>query len=82
MSLLKIISAVFVLLGAAFSYFFYRMYLRWITVFEDGRYFDPDSGVVYHETGVVWGLFALVFFLISGALWLTDGWLKRRARLR
>jgi hypothetical protein len=51
----------------AFGVLFYNFYLRWIGLFEDGRYFDPASGVVYHDTGSVHGILMLLSLTVSVA---------------
>jgi ABC-type antimicrobial peptide transport system permease subunit len=57
---------------------FYEFYFKWMLLFEDGRYFDPDTGVVYHDTAFIGGIFSLVLLLISIALWLVARKIRRR----
>jgi hypothetical protein len=67
---LRIISLVAFALCILSGWLFYEFYFKWLSVFEDGRYFDPEMGVVYHDSGLVWGVLSLATLLISIALWL------------
>jgi hypothetical protein len=58
----------------------YEFYFKWLSVFEDGRYFDPETGVVYHDSGSVWGVLSLATLLISIALRLIARKIKGRQR--
>ncbi|QQA42637.1 hypothetical protein [Pelagovum pacificum] len=51
-----ILSALFFGLFTVFGYLFYVQYFRWRTQFNElGRYFDPETGVVYQaQSGLVW----------------------------
>lgn len=51
------------------GWFFYVFYLRWVFLFENGRYFDPVEEVVYHDTSIIWGVFSFVLLLVSITLW-------------
>lgn len=53
----------------------YEFYFRWRDCFnEEGRCFDPETAVVYHEqSGMVWMLAAIVFAVVAAALF----WLRR-----
>jgi hypothetical protein len=67
---LKIISLFIFGLGLLSGWLFYEFYLKWISVFENGRYFDPGSGVVYHDSSFILGLLSLCLLLVSVLLWL------------
>jgi hypothetical protein len=67
---LKIISLFTFGLCLLSGWLFYGFYLKWLSMFENGRYFDPETGVVYHDSGLVWGIISLAALLISIALWL------------
>ena len=69
----RTISACLMLVGGFFGFLFYKSYLKWITLFENGRYFDPVDGVVHHESAFVWGAIALIFLLTSASIWLISG---------
>jgi ABC-type antimicrobial peptide transport system permease subunit len=75
--LLSLVAFVFFLLC---GWLFYAFYFKWLPVFEDGRYFDPESGVVFHDSSFVWGLFSVAALLISVAAWLLARKMKRRER--
>ena len=59
------ISVLAILASIGFGWLFYRFYLKWIPLFEEGRYFDPGSGVVYHDTGFVFSLFMAASLLVG-----------------
>jgi hypothetical protein len=59
---------------------FYSFYLKWLPLFEDGRYFDPASGVVYHDTGFVFGIFLAASLLVAIAAALGARLLKNATR--
>lgn len=44
-------------------YLFYEQYFRWRGCFNDeGRCFDPQTGLVYHaQSGLFWALLCAVF---------------------
>lgn len=69
-ALLKIISLFMFGLCLLFGWLFYEFYLKWLSVFENGRYFDPETGVVYHDSNSILGVLSLSLLLISIALWL------------
>ena len=77
-SLLRLISLIAFALCLLFGWLCYGSYFKWLSVFEDGRYFDPETGVVYHESGFVWGIFSLAALLISITFWL----IARKIRAR
>jgi len=52
-------------LALMFGLFFYTFYLKWVTLFENHRYFDPQSGIVYHDSSSVHGTLAALFLFIS-----------------
>ncbi len=41
----------------------FRTLLKYGELFEDGRYYDPVTGVVYHEENSASSIIAAVFFL-------------------
>jgi hypothetical protein len=59
------------------GWLFYEFYLRWVSKFEGGRYFDPETGVVYHDSSFLWGIISLACLLTSAALrlaaWRAEG---------
>ena len=57
---------------------FYEFYFKWILLFEDGRYFDPETGVVHHDTSIILGILSLAFLLVSIALWFAARQVKAR----
>ena len=67
---LKVIS-VFIFSGSLFFFWvFYQLYLKWLFLFENGRYFDPVEEVVYEEDSLVLGIISLVLLVLSVGLWL------------
>jgi hypothetical protein len=65
---LKIIS-LFTFGGCLFFFWlFYVFYLRWVFLFENGRYFDPVEEVVYQDSSSVLGIFSLFLLLFSVVL--------------
>ena len=52
-------------LAFVFGLFFYTFYLKWVTLFENHMYFDPQSGIVYHDSSSVHGILAALFLLVS-----------------
>lgn len=44
------------------SYMIYALYLRW-DFNSEGKYFDANEGVTYHDSAFVWGFFAALFFI-------------------
>ena len=77
---LRLVSLLAFALCLVCGWLFYEFYLKWVSVFEDGRYFDPEEGVVYEDTSFVWVVLSLVALLISIALWLIAGKIKGRER--
>lgn len=53
--------------GVLFAWMFYVFYLKWVGSFENGRYFDPDSLIVYHESSSVSGVLAAILFTACAA---------------
>ena len=53
-----------------FGWLFYVFYLKWVFLFENGRYFDPVEEVVYEDDSMVSGIISLFLFLFSVVLWL------------
>ncbi len=78
---LKIISLFTFGLCLLFGWLFYALYLKWFSLFENGRYFDPGSGVVYRDTGSVTGVLSLSLLLISIVLWLVASKIKGARRV-
>jgi len=54
-------------MALVFGMFFYTFYLKWAALFENHRYFDPQSGIVFHDSSSVYGIFAALFLLTSPA---------------
>lgn len=80
-AVLKIISLFMFGLCLLFGWLFYVFYLKWLSVFENGRYFDPETGVVFHDSNFICGVLSLFWLLISIALWLIATKAKGRARV-
>ena len=64
------------------GWMFYVFYLRWLSLFENGRYFDPVEEVVYDESSVIWGIISLFLLLVSALLWVLATQIKRQERGR
>lgn len=75
---LKIISVFTFGLCLLSGWMFYVFYLRWFSLFENGRYFDPVEGVVYHDSSDIWGIISLFLLLVSALLWLLATKIKRQ----
>ena len=73
---LRVISLITFGLSVLSFWLFYVFYLKWAWLFEDGRYFDPVDGVVYHDTSFIWGVISSLLLLISIALWLVASKIK------
>jgi hypothetical protein len=69
-NLLKLLAATALIPSFICGRLFYESYFKWRSLFEDGRYFNPETGVVSHDSGFVWGLLSLAFLLMAIALWL------------
>jgi hypothetical protein len=67
---LKIISLFTFGLFLLSGWMFYVFYLKWVSLFENGRYFDPKEEVVYDESSFIWGIISLFLLLIFALLWL------------
>ena len=76
----KAISACLMLIAGFCGFLFYRTYLKWMTLFEDGRYFDADSGVVHHDSAFIWGPIALIFLLIGVSIWFVSNRINSTVR--
>jgi len=63
-----------------FGWLFYSFYFKWLSLFEDGRYYDPETGVVYHDSGFVYGVISLAGLIIAIALLLTARTIEGRRR--
>ena len=48
-----------------FGWLFYSFYFKWLSLFEDGRYYDPEAGVVYHDSGFLYGVISLAALIIA-----------------
>ncbi len=57
---------------------FYEFYFEWILLFENGRYFNPETGVVYHDSSIIFGILSLVLLLLSIVMQLFARKIKRR----
>jgi hypothetical protein len=57
---------------------FYVFYLKWFSLFENGRYFDPVEEVVYDESSFIWGIISLFLLLVSALLWVLATKIKRQ----
>jgi hypothetical protein len=77
---LKIISLFTFGLCLLSVWMFYEFYLKWLPMFENGRYFDPREEVVYHDTSSIWGILSLSLLLISIVLWLVASKIKDERR--
>ena len=75
---LRLTSIATLLLCLLCGLMFYAFYFKWISLFEDGRYFDPNTGVVYHDTSVIFGILSVAFLLIAVALWFAARKVKAR----
>ena len=76
---LNLISLVTFILCLFCGWLFYAFYFKWIRLFEDGRYFDSETEVVFHDSGVIWGIFSLAFLLLSIALRFLARKIRRKA---
>lgn len=61
-----------------FGWLFYVFYLKWVFLFENGRYFDPVEEVVYEEDSFISGIISLFLFLFSVVLWLLASRIKSK----
>jgi hypothetical protein len=61
-----------------FGWLFYEFYLKWIYLFEDGRYFDPRTETVHHDSSFIWGILSLASLLISIVFRLAARKMRRR----
>ena len=75
---LKIISLFTFGLGLLAGWMFYVFYLKWLSLFENGRYFDPVEEVVYDESSLIWGIISLFLLLVSALLWVLATKIKRQ----
>ena len=73
---LRIIS--FFTFGASlfFGWLFYVFYLKWVFLFENGRYFDPVEEVVYEDSSLILGIISFFLLLFSVVLWLIASKIK------
>jgi hypothetical protein len=78
-TLLKLTSLIVLAFSLLSGWLFYEFYFKWLSVFADGRYFDPETGNVFHDGSFVWGLFSVAALIISGALWVVARKIKDRA---
>lgn len=65
-----------------FGWLFYVFYLKWVFLFENGRYFDPVEEVVYEDDSLVLGILSLFLILISVVLWLLASKIKSKRDMR
>jgi hypothetical protein len=75
---LKIISLFTFGLCLLSGWMFYVFYLKWISLFENGRYFDPKEEVVYDESSFIWVILSLFLLLVSALLWVLATKIKRQ----
>src|SRR5687768_12784676 len=81
-TVLKIFSVVTFGGSLFFGWLFYVFYLKWVFLFENGRYFDPVEEVVYEDDSLVLGIIFLFLFLFSVVLWLLASKLRSDATTR
>lgn len=74
--LARVGAGVSVVFSAFFFWLWYAMYLKW-DFNELGRYYDPDEGVVYTDSGFVWVLPAALA-LVAAIFFAWRGWGGRR----
>jgi hypothetical protein len=79
---LKIISVITFGGSLVFGWLFYVFYLKWVFLFENGRYFDPVEEVVYEDDSLVLGIISLFLFLFSVVLWLLASKLRSDVKTR
>ncbi len=77
---LLLISALSLVLCLFTGWLFYARYLKWVSVFEGGRYFDPETETVITDTNSVYGVFSFAALLISVASWFIGSKIKDRKR--
>ena len=51
-----------------------------VSVFEGGRYFDPETETVITDSNIVYGVFSFVALLISAASWLIGNKITNKER--
>lgn len=57
---LSAVSAILGALALLCAYLFYDAYWQYRSLYQDnGRYFDIETAVVYHDTSFYWGLIAI-----------------------
>jgi hypothetical protein len=78
---LKIISFFTFGLCLLSGWMFYVFYLKWLSSFENGRYFDPKEEVVYDESSFIWGIISLFLLLVSALLWVLATRIKRQEQV-
>jgi hypothetical protein len=77
--LLWAVAGVTFAVGLLWWWMFWVFYLRFVTVFENGRYFDPVEEVVYTDSGMVHGIIAALLWAISAAAVLVLQGIKSRS---
>ena len=65
-----------------FGWLFYVFYLKWVFLFENGRYFDPVEEVVYEDDSLVLGIFSFFLILISVVFWLLASRIKSKRDMK
>lgn len=65
-----------------FGWLFYVFYLKWVFLFENGRYFDPVDEVVYEDDSLILGIIFLFLLLISVVLWLVASRIKGKRNMK
>jgi hypothetical protein len=53
--LLRVFSSVALVVSVLSGWLFYQLYFKWRSLFEEGRYFDPEESVVYHDSSFCLG---------------------------
>ena len=79
---LRIISLFMFGVSLCFGWLFYVLYLKWVFLFENGRYFDPVEEVVYEEDSLVLGVISLFLLLFSIAVWLLASKIKGKRDMK
>ena len=79
---LKTISVIILAGSLFFGWLFYQLYLKWVFLFENGRYFDPVDDVVYEDESLILGVISLFLLLFSVVIWLLASKLRSNAARR
>jgi hypothetical protein len=79
---LKMISLITFSASLFFGWLFYVLYLKWVFLFENGRYFDPVEEVVYEDDSLILGVISLFMLLLSLVLWLLASKIKSKRDMK